>query len=851
MSCNRHSRLPLELPPGTRFGIRQGVAWVRHLEGASLFLDETPLPVNELRARFPVTEHLWLTTTAHCQVSARETLSLVVSGDPWAGLMDFHRAVLDDIGRALEREIQERSRELESTVAGERSLVERFSARLAAVANECAAPPGPSSVDALLAACRAVGRDLGIEVRQPRNSFEESGTAEEVTLEAIARASGFHVRQVSLPQDWRNRRCGEPLLARLADETNRPVALIPRVTRGPFLSPGYDVFDPVANRRRSTLDRAVSCVAPVAWMFYRTLPDQRLKMLDLVQFSLPAVRRELRLVLLLAALAGLLGLAVPVASGVLVDQVIPEVGLPVTGMARLLSLCLFLTGLAVSAGIFQIIEGLTLLRMEGKIVPAVVPAIWDRLLRLPSRFFSGFAAGDLALRAMGLSLIFKKASSAVMVTLVTGLVSICNVGLLFWYSWRLAAAALALLGIMAAVSAMLLACQLRNEASIRRIEGSIIGFLLEVVGGITKLRTAGAENRAFAHWAERYADQLSVMIKVRRDSNRLHRFFSVYPIVIAMIIYLGTIYLDPNRLSPGDFLAFSTALANLVAAVLAVGFTLTGLLDLPPLYARVRPILEAIPEFPAAVIEPIRLGGGLALGGVSFRYPGQDEGAKVLDDVSLQARPGEFVAIVGASGSGKSTIMRLLLGFETPNSGTVTYDGRELVTLDPREVRRQIGVVLQHAELMPGDIFSNIVGFDSTLTMEDAWNAARLAGLDEDIRLMPMGMHTLVGEGGGNLAGGQRQRLLIARAVVRRPRILMFDEATSALDNTTQAVVTESITRELKGITRLVIAHRLATVMNADRIYVIKKGRVVQSGQYRQLITEPGPFQELVHRQAP
>ena len=440
-----------ELPAGTRFGIRQGVAWVRHLEGVSLFLDETPLPVTELRARFPVTEHLWLTTAAHCQVSTCDTLSLVTSGDPWAGLMDFHRAVLDDIGRALEREIQERSRELQSTVAGERSLVERFSARLAAVANECAAPPGPSAATALLAACRAVGRELGIEVRQPRKSYEENGTTEEITLEAIARASGFQVRQVSLPQDWRNRRGGEPLLARLADETNRPVALIPRVTRGPFFSPGYDVFDPVANRRRSIADRAVSCIAPVAWMFYRTLPDQRLKMLDLLQFSLPAVRRELRLVVLLAALAGLLGLVVPVASGILVDQVIPEVDLPGTGMARLVTLCLFLTGLAVSAGIFQIIEGLTLLRMEGKIVPAVVPAIWDRLLRLPSRFFSGFSAGDLALRAMGLSLIFKKASSAVMVTLVTGLVSICNLGLLFWYSWRLATAAVALLGIMVAV----------------------------------------------------------------------------------------------------------------------------------------------------------------------------------------------------------------------------------------------------------------------------------------------------------------------------------------------------------------------------------------------------------------
>jgi ATP-binding cassette subfamily C protein len=316
-----------------------------------------------------------------------------------------------------------------------------------------------------------------------------------------------------------------------------------------------------------------------------------------------------------------------------------------------------------------------------------------------------------------------------------------------------------------------------------------------------------------------------------------------------MVVYLGTIYLDPNRLSTGAFLALTLSVANLTTSVLAVSNTLLGLLDLPPLYDRITPILEATPEFPAAVLEPVRLGGSLALSSVSFRYPGQDEGTKILDDVSLQVRPGEFVAIVGASGSGKSTMMRLLLGFENPDSGTVTYDGRELATLDIREVRRQIGVVLQNAQLMPGDLFSNIVGFASGLTMEDAWHAARLAGLEDEIRQLPMGMHTLVGEGGGNLSGGQRQRLLIARALVRRPCILMFDEATSALDNSTQAIVTQSITRDLRGVTRLVIAHRLTTVEGADRIYVVKKGRIVQSGQYHQLVDEPGPFQELLHRQ--
>jgi ABC-type bacteriocin/lantibiotic exporter with double-glycine peptidase domain len=221
----------------------------------------------------------------------------------------------------------------------------------------------------------------------------------------------------------------------------------------------------------------------------------------------------------------------------------------------------------------------------------------------------------------------------------------------------------------------------------------------------------------------------------------------------------------------------------------------------------------------------------------------------VLESVSLQVRPGEFVAIVGPSGSGKSTLMRLLLGFETPDSGTVTYDGRDLATLDLREVRRQIGVVLQHAQLMPSDIFSNIVGFAPLLTMDDAWQAARLAGLEDDIRAFPMGMYTLVGEGGGNLSSGQRQRLLIARAIVRRPKILLLDEATSSLDNVTQTIVADSLASELRGITRVVIAHRLDAVVKADRIYVLTEGRIVQSGPYHQLLEEPGPFRDLARRQ--
>jgi ATP-binding cassette subfamily C protein len=430
-----------------------------------------------------------------------------------------------------------------------------------------------------------------------------------------------------------------------------------------------------------------------------------------------------------------------------------------------------------------------------------------------------------------------------------GLFAIFNLSLLYVYSWRMAMCTTFLVGIMLLVTAFFLVGLLRHETSIRRIDGVISGLLLELLSGIITLRTAGAERRAFARWAGRYTERLVLSIKARRFANRISQWLAVYPILTAMIVYVGALYLDTGLLKTGDFLAFSITFANLMAAVLSIGYTSIGLLDLLPTFERIRPILEARPEFAAAVIEPVQLAGAIALNHVSFRYPSQDQGTKVLDDVSLQVRPGEFVAIVGPSGSGKSTLMRLLLGFETPDAGAVTYDGRELATLDLRDVRRQIGVVLQQAELLSTDILGNIVGFAPLLNADDAWEAARLAGLDEDIRRMPMGMHTLVGEGGGNLSSGQRQRLLIARAIVRRPKVLLLDEATSALDNVTQAIVGDSLTNQLRGTTRVVIAHRLDVVVKADRIYVLNESRIVQSGPYHQLVDEPGPFRELARRQ--
>ncbi|MFI5460513.1 MAG: NHLP family bacteriocin export ABC transporter peptidase/permease/ATPase subunit [Isosphaerales bacterium] len=831
--------------PGARFGVREGVAWVRHLSGTSSLLDRVPLPDSELQARFPVTEHLWLTAARECRVTACDTTTMIHMGDPWTGLDDFHRTVLDFIAGIQEQETQTRWVEFERGIAHETALVESVSARLAAAANESAVSAVDPDGDPLVTACRTVGQALGIDVRSPETAGARCTGTSNDPLGDLARASGFHVRVVTLSEGWWRRRGGDPLLGRLSDLGHPPVALVPAFGRTPWSGPAYELHDSKGGREPVDLQLARRIV-PTAWVFYRTLPDQPLGMSDLLRFSLSLrdLKSELWMVLAMALLGALFGLSIPIASGILVDQVIPENDLP-----RLAVMCLFLVVLAGAAAIFQAIQGLLVLRIEGRVTATLIPAVWDRLLRLPSRFFGRFSSGDLALRAMELSEVFKKVSGAAVTTVVTGFFSFFNLALLFYYSWKMALSATILVSLMFLVTALLLAGLLRLETSIRRIDGAISGLLLELFGGIIPIRSGGAESRAFARWAGRYTERLALSIRARRFSNGIYQWLAVYPILTAMVVYIGTVHLDPGLMKTGSFLAFNIAFANLVAAVLAVGYTSIGLLELLPMCERIKPILEERPEFAAAVIEPVRLAGALALNHVSFRYPGQDQGTNVLDDVSLQVRPGEFVAIVGPSGSGKSTLMRLLLGFETPEMGTVTYDGRELATLDLRDVRRQIGVVLQNAQLMPSDIFNNIVGFAPFLNMDDAWRAARLAGLEDEIRAMPMGMYTLVGEGGGNLSSGQRQRLLIARAIVRKPSILLLDEATSALDNVTQSIVSDSLTNQLRGVTRVVIAHRLDAVVNADRIYVLTNSRIVQSGRYHQLLEEPGPFRELARRQ--
>jgi NHLM bacteriocin system ABC transporter ATP-binding protein len=561
--------------------------------------------------------------------------------------------------------------------------------------------------------------------------------------------------------------------------------------------------------------------------------------LVLLRFGIRATRGDLLVVLLMGIAIGLLGAIVPLATSLIVDTIIPA-----ADRSQLLQIGLTLLGSAVATLLFQVTQSIAFLRVEGKMDASLQAAVWDRLLSLPVAFFRDYTAGDLGNRAMSVSGIRLTLSGPTITSILAGLFSIFSFALLFYFDRDLAWLATGLVLLAALITVAAGTLQVRYQRQLVEIQGRISGIVLQLITGIAKFRIAGAEERAFVYWASHFSEQKRTAYQARAVANGLAVFDAAYPTVALMAIFAALSLSAGAGLSTGAFVGFNVAFSQFLAAALQVSFALVSALGVVPLYERARPIFQTLPESDVSRPSPGELSGEIEISQVSFHY--KANGPLILNEVSLHIHPGEFIALVGPSGSGKSTLFRLLLGFETPEAGAVYYDGQDLTTVDVQEVRRQMGVVLQNGRLLTGTILENIIG-SSLLTIEEAGEAARMSGLDEDIKAMPMGLHTLVSEGGGTLSGGQRQRLLIARAVATRPRILFFDEATSALDNRTQSIVSESLKR--LQATRIVIAHRLSTIINADRIFVMDGGRLVQVGTYQELMGQPGLFAELARRQ--
>lgn len=756
--------------------------------------------------------------------------TLLVDPAMWQGMVDQQYRLLYALDRWIEQlERAHEDRAAAGIEAGEAARTQADRELLASIDRSGKAAQGRANDDATFAACRLVADEARITLTRPGEAATASGRTDPV--ERVALASRIRTRTVRLGGRWWRENSG-PLVGR-REPDGAPVALLWRRGR-------YEAVDPATGTRERVDKTAAAGFEPSAVMLYRPLPDGKPTLPRLLRFSLRGTRGELGGLVLGGLVAVGLGALVPIATGKVLGQYVPDAE---NGLIVQSALALIATGVVSAA--FMLLQNICVLRLEGRIEATLQPAVWDRLLRLPTTFFAGRSTGELAGAAMGISSIRRVLSGIGSVTLQAGTVGTMNLALLLCYSVPLAMAAVAMLLVIAAVFLGLGLWQLRYQRRLIELGNKLDNQAFQTLRGLPKLRVAAAESFAYAAWAREFARTRELHQRIGRIKNVVTVLNAVHLPLCTLVMFMLLAGPARGSMSAADFLTFSTAVTMMLSSATQLTGALLSAAAVQPMFEQLAPVLRETPEVRGSSTQPGVLTGAVEARNLSYRYT--DDGPTVLDDVSFRARPGEFVAIVGASGCGKSTLLRLLIGFDKPASGSVLYDGQDLAALDQAAVRRQCGVVLQHAQPFSGSIRDCICGAEA-YSLEEAWEAAAMAGLAEDIKAMPMGMHTVLSDGGGTVSGGQRQRLMIAQALVRKPRVLFFDEATSALDNEAQRVVIES-TRALR-CTRVVIAHRLSTVMGADRVIAMADGRIVQQGSPAELLADTGGlFHELVRRQ--
>ena len=648
-------------------------------------------------------------------------------------------------------------------------------------------------------------------------------------IEYLCLPSGIMRRTVELTGHWYKEATG-PYLGFIEDGS--PVALIPHGNTG------YRFFDWGAMREVTVDAKSAGRLQREAVCFYRPLPLRELTMRDFVRFALSSfTKADYVMILGATGLATLLGFVTPLITQLLYGTIVP------TGASGvLLSTFMLLVGMAISSALITIVRGSVLTRMQTRFSVSIEAAVMGRVLSLPPSFFKKFGSGDLASRVQMIRSVCTILSDAVLTIGLSSVFSFAYLGQTLAFAPQLVLPSLAVTfaNLFLIVSSSLIkASYSRRHLKSAAKNSSVV---LALIGGIQKIRLAGAERRAFAHWASGYREQAS-------SQYELPKLAIVGPALTGAITLAGNIVIYYVAATSGielaDYMAFSSSYGMVSGGVTQLASIALLMAQIQPMLEMIEPILKEVPEVSEGKRVVTRLSGGIELSNVSFRYV--EGGPDIIHNLSLKIRPGQYVAVVGETGCGKSTLMRLMLGFEKPQKGAIYYDGRDLDKTDLRSLRRCIGVVMQDGKLFQGDIYSNIVISAPQLSLEDAWKAAEMAGIADDIRAMPMGMHTVISEGGGGISGGQRQRLMIARAIAPRPKILFFDEATSALDNVTQKIVSDSL--DSLRSTRIVIAHRLSTIRHCDRILVLKQGSIVADGTYEELLETCPYFAELVNRQ--
>lgn len=673
-------------------------------------------------------------------------------------------------------------------------------------------------LDEILAFYHIKSREIPPEIKQLNEQ-----------MEYLFRPHGIMYRSVKLEKGWYKNATGA-MLGKL--KTGESVALLPDQLGL------YGFFDPTTQKRVRLNRKTQELLEEDAYCFYKPFPLKKIGVRDLIRYIVGTVSPSTIVYIVLVTLcATLVGMITPKITKILFSYVLESESVRLLVSIAVLYVCTSISALLIGG-----MKSLLMNKINIQMDVSVQAATMARILSLPATFFKDYNSGEITTKAQYINTLCTTLVQTFLSTGLTSIFSLAYISQVFIYAKELVVPALCITLVTLIFSIVSSLAQMQISKRQMELSGKMSGMTYQVITGVQKIKLSGSEKRVFSRWMNEYAEEA----KLAYNPPKFLLFNGVISTAISLV---GTIvmyyFAVQSNVSVADYTAFNAAYGMLSGALMSVaGIALTAA-RIKPVIEMAKPIMDAEPEISEGKQIVTRISGGIELSNVSFRYT--ENTPLIIDDLSLKIRPGQYVAIVGKTGCGKSTLLRLLLGFETPQKGAVYYDGKDINTLDLKSLRKKIGVVMQNGKLFQGDIYSNIIISAPHLSVDDAWKAAEIADIADDIRRMPMGMHTIISEGSGGISGGQKQRLMIARAVAPDPKILMFDEATSALDNVTQKKVSEAL--DSLKCTRIVIAHRLSTIKQCDRIIVLDGGKIVEDGTYGQLIDRKGYFYELVERQ--
>ncbi len=842
----------IEVSGNTVLHTKSGVLWVWDRQNLLTLFGEFICKASTV----PLSPHIWGQLQEASRFSAITTIERLAAGESetkvlLSDLLIFNQTALEIFNQyLLEQQDEEKQYFLQHEMEEANKLSSALSS-LSSILHSDRHFSAAAATTPFLAACQLMARESGITLPETMPSEKTISNWPDPIL-AFAEYVGFFVRRIALEGDWW-RDMQMPVLSYYG-ESKQACVILPK-DKGHCL-----LIDPANHTSQRVTAEIATHIDDTGHVFYPPFPTGKLEPFELFRFGVKGVQRRIFPIIMLTVLTGLLSLATPLVTNWILEPIIPE-----AQMGQLVVMICALILVGVSMAVFSFVQSIALMRMEGLITHRVQAAVWDKLLKLPASFFRKFSVGDLASRAQGIDSMRQLLTNSLLSSFVHGVTGLFSFGMMLYYNWKISLFILLIMFVFVVINYFIGKKILSHAKAILDLTGKLRAEVFRLLSAVQKFRITGSERSAFAHWASVYAPLQTLSFQQKKLNNALSIIKSVFSslaliILLVVLAWEGGSLLDFYRidniqsvngienmikiLPMAHFVAFHVAFGQFMSAVFGLSNMTIQLLNIKPLFDRIRPILEAEQETIGHNEYVADITGDIEVLDIKFRY--NQEADLILDETSLYAKPGEYIAITGPSGAGKSTLIRLLLGFDQAEAGSIFLDGKDISQIDKRSMRRHFGVVLQNGRLLSGSIFHNITA-GADLSHDAAWVAAKKAGLDKDIEKMPMGMETFLSEGATTLSGGQRQRLMIARALIHKPRVIIFDEATSALDNEVQSIVMTSLD-ELNN-TRIVIAHRLSTIVNADRIYVMDQGRVMESGNYQELMDRNGLFHEMAIRQ--